>query len=178
MQTVIIRSHFIIHTIHLLMVFLLFVYFSKPKNKTLPKTQNILDKGNNTGRLKNATQISKAIKHQKPRNSTKQTKHYSERERERESLKMANLRTAMDSTFWDLNVSSPRILEGSARAIPGEPFPLDGARASRALRIQQLSLLGNGFPLGIIPSYGPAAHKELGSFSLQTLLLKHATSRW
>jgi len=152
--------------------------FQNQKIKTLPKTQNIIDKGNNTGRLKNATQISKAIKHQKPRNSTKQTKHYSERERERESLKMANLRTAMDSTFWDLNVSSPRILEGSARAIPGEPFPLDGARASRALRIQQLSLLGNGFPLGIIPSYGPAAHKELGSFSLQSLLLKHATSRW
>ncbi|KAE8038522.1 hypothetical protein FH972_011023 [Carpinus fangiana] len=91
---------------------------------------------------------------------------------------MANLRTAMDSTFWDLNVSSPQTLEGAARTVPGEPFPLDGARASRALRIQQLSLLGNGFPLGIIPSYGPAAHKELGSFSLQTLLLKHATSRW
>lgn len=91
---------------------------------------------------------------------------------------MANLRTAIDSAFWDLNVSSPRTLDGSAKAIPGEPFPLDGARASRVLRVQQLSLLGNGFPLGIIPSYGPAAHKELGSFSLQTLLLRPATSRW
>ncbi|GMY22953.1 protein TRIGALACTOSYLDIACYLGLYCEROL 4, chloroplastic [Fagus crenata] len=91
---------------------------------------------------------------------------------------MANLRTAMDSTFWDLNVSSPRNLEGSARSIPGEPLPLDGARASRVLRIQQLSLLGNGFPLGIIPSYGPTAHKELGSFALQTLLLKPAISNW
>jgi hypothetical protein len=84
----------------------------------------------------------------------------------------------MDSTFWDLNVSSPRNLEGSARSIPGEPLPLDGARASRVLRIQQLSLLGNGFPLGIIPSYGPTAHKELGSFALQTLLLKPAISNW
>lgn len=84
----------------------------------------------------------------------------------------------MDSTFWDLNVSSPRNLEGSARAIPGEPFPLDGARASRALRIQQVSLLGNGFPLGIIPSFGPTAHKELGSFALQTLLLRPETANW
>jgi hypothetical protein len=57
-------------------------------------------------------------------------------------------------------------------------LPLDGARASRVLRIQQLSLLGNGFPLGIIPSYGPTAHKELGSFALQTLLLKPAISNW
>lgn len=84
----------------------------------------------------------------------------------------------MDSAFWDLNVSSPHTLEGSAKAIPGDPFPLDGARASRALRIQQLSLLGNGFPLGIIPSYSPAAHKDLGSFSLQTLLLRPSTSNW
>ncbi|XP_062000529.1 protein TRIGALACTOSYLDIACYLGLYCEROL 4, chloroplastic [Rosa rugosa] len=91
---------------------------------------------------------------------------------------MANLRTAMDSAFWDLNVSSPHTLEGSAKAIPGDPFPLDGARASRALRIQQLSLLGTGFPLGIIPSYSPASHKDSGSFSLQSLLLRPATSNW
>lgn len=91
---------------------------------------------------------------------------------------MANLRTAMDSAFWDLNVSSPHTLEGSAKAIPGDPFPLDGARASRVLRIQQLSLLGNGFPLGIIPSYSPTSHKDLGSFSLQSLLLRPATSNW
>ncbi|ONI22230.1 hypothetical protein PRUPE_2G115700 [Prunus persica] len=91
---------------------------------------------------------------------------------------MANLRTAMDSAFWDLNVSSPHTLEGSAKAIPGDPFPIDGARASRVLRIQQLSLLGNGFPLGIIPSYSPTSHKDLGSFSLQSLLLRPATSNW
>ncbi|KAM1252167.1 hypothetical protein ACFX13_041034 [Malus domestica] len=65
---------------------------------------------------------------------------------------MANLRTTMDSAFWDLNVSSPQTLKGSAKAVPGDPFPLDGARASQALRIQQLFLLGNGFPLGVIPS--------------------------
>ncbi|KAM1124973.1 hypothetical protein ACFX11_040494 [Malus domestica] len=65
---------------------------------------------------------------------------------------MAILRTTMDSTFWDLNVSSPQTLEGSAKAVPSDPFPLNGARASQARRIQQLSLLGNGFPLGVIPS--------------------------
>ncbi|KAL5795131.1 hypothetical protein ACOSP7_003725 [Xanthoceras sorbifolium] len=89
---------------------------------------------------------------------------------------MANLRTAMDSAFWDQPISSPQTLDGSANSVPGEPFPLDAARASRALRIQQLALLGLGFPLGIIPSYSPTSQKELGSFSLQSLLLRPSTS--
>nr|DAD18239.1 TPA_asm: hypothetical protein HUJ06_019702 [Nelumbo nucifera] len=82
----------------------------------------------------------------------------------------------MDAAFWDLNISSPQTLDGSARHVPGEPLPLEGARASRALRAQQLSLLGSGFPLGIIPSYSPTSQKELGSFSIQSLLLKPAFS--
>ncbi|KAJ9171139.1 hypothetical protein P3X46_014542 [Hevea brasiliensis] len=76
---------------------------------------------------------------------------------------MANLRTAMDSAFWDQPISSPRTLEGSAGSMPGDPFPLDATRASRALRIQQLSLLGNGFPLGIIPSHSPTSNKDLAT---------------
>lgn len=92
---------------------------------------------------------------------------------------MANLRTAMDAAFWDLNISTPQALDGISRAVPGESIPLDGTRASKALRIQQLSLLGNGFPLGIIPSYSPSAnHKELGSFALQSLLGKAAFRNW
>lgn len=97
---------------------------------------------------------------------------------------MANLQTAMDSAFWDQPISSPRTLEGSANSIPGEPFPLDAARASRALRIQQLSFLGLGFPLGIIPSYAPASPSpsqkelELGSFALESLLLRPSISNW
>lgn len=84
----------------------------------------------------------------------------------------------MDATFWDLNISTPRALDGTARSVPGEPIPLDGSRASRALRVQQLSLLRNGFPLGIIPSYSPTSPKELGSFALQSLLFKADTSNW
>ncbi|GAV71801.1 DUF3769 domain-containing protein [Cephalotus follicularis] len=96
---------------------------------------------------------------------------------------MANLETAMDSAFWDQNIASPKTLEGMARSIPGDPFPLDAGRASRALRIQQLSLLGLGFPFGIIPSYSSTAtslrdnkDNALGSFSLQSLIFKTATS--
>ncbi|XP_042017994.1 protein TRIGALACTOSYLDIACYLGLYCEROL 4, chloroplastic-like [Salvia splendens] len=92
---------------------------------------------------------------------------------------MASLRTAMDATFWDLNVSTPQAIDGVCRAIPGDPIPLDGARASRALRFQQISLLGNGFPLGIIPSFSPSInHKELGSFALQSLIGRAAIGNW
>ncbi|MBA0717665.1 hypothetical protein Golax_005459 [Gossypium laxum] len=91
---------------------------------------------------------------------------------------MANLESAIDSAFWDQSISSPRTLDGSAKSVPGEPFPLDGARASKALRFQQLSFLRNGFPLGIVPSISPPSQKDLGSFSLQTLLLRPSTSNW
>ncbi|XP_050237908.1 protein TRIGALACTOSYLDIACYLGLYCEROL 4, chloroplastic [Mercurialis annua] len=91
---------------------------------------------------------------------------------------MANLRTAIDSGFWDQPISSPQTLEGCARSIPGDPFPVDATRASRALRIQQLSFLGNGFPLRLIPSYhSTSPHtKDPPSFSLQSVLFKLASS--
>ncbi|KAF5801087.1 hypothetical protein HanRHA438_Chr06g0253141 [Helianthus annuus] len=97
---------------------------------------------------------------------------------------MANLRTSMDASFYDLNIATPQTLHGTVRSIPGEPTPLDGACASKLLRMQQLSLLGNGFPLGIIPSYAPplfsssSSQKESGSLSLQTLWLKEPKEKW
>ncbi|CAA6673853.1 unnamed protein product [Spirodela intermedia] len=43
---------------------------------------------------------------------------------------MANLRMAMDAAFWDVNLASPQsLVDGVVRAVPGEPVPLDGARA-------------------------------------------------
>ncbi|CAN6831060.1 protein TRIGALACTOSYLDIACYLGLYCEROL 4, chloroplastic-like [Brassica napus] len=91
---------------------------------------------------------------------------------------MANLSSAIDSVFWDHNLSSPQTLEGTARSVPGEPFPVDGARASRSHRIQQLSLLREGFPLGVIPAFSPSSDKRLGSFSLNSLLLSPSSSNW
>ncbi|XP_008788716.2 protein TRIGALACTOSYLDIACYLGLYCEROL 4, chloroplastic [Phoenix dactylifera] len=91
---------------------------------------------------------------------------------------MAHLRLAMDAAFWDLNISSPQTLEGTARSVPGEPVPLALARASRTIRPQQLSFLANAFPLGIIPSFASTSQKELGSFSVQYLLPSPAASNW
>ncbi|RDX65659.1 Protein TRIGALACTOSYLDIACYLGLYCEROL 4, chloroplastic, partial [Mucuna pruriens] len=91
---------------------------------------------------------------------------------------MAKLRTGIDSAFWDLNVASSQCHDGWAKAVPGGPFPADGSVGSRVLRPQQLSFLGNGMPLSIVPSLSPTSPKDLGSLSLQTLLLKLASPRW
>ncbi|XP_028782486.1 protein TRIGALACTOSYLDIACYLGLYCEROL 4, chloroplastic [Neltuma alba] len=91
---------------------------------------------------------------------------------------MANLRTAMDSAFWDLNVSSPRTIDGCAKAVPGDPFPMDATVSSKALRIQQFSCFRNGFPLGIVPCLSPTSQKSLGSLSLQSLALKVSNHPW
>nr|XP_043619066.1 protein TRIGALACTOSYLDIACYLGLYCEROL 4, chloroplastic [Erigeron canadensis] len=94
---------------------------------------------------------------------------------------MANLRTSMDASFYDLNIATPQTLTASARSIPGEPVPLDGAYSSKLLRMQQLSLLGRGFPLGLIPSFAPplsSHNKDSASLSLQTIWLKQPTENW
>lgn len=98
---------------------------------------------------------------------------------------MANLRTSMDASFYDLNIATPQTLTGAARSIPGEPAPVDGAYASKLLRMQQLSLLGQGFPLGLIPSYAPpllssssSSQKDSASLSFQTLWTEKPAENW
>lgn len=91
---------------------------------------------------------------------------------------MANLRVAMDAAFYDLNLSSTQTLESTVKFVPDEPPPIPTARASRTLRRHQLSFFKNAFPLGIIPSFSPTNQKELGSFSLQSLLFGPTASNW
>lgn len=91
---------------------------------------------------------------------------------------MAKLSTAIDSSFWDLNVSSPRCHDGWAKSVPGDPFPVDGSVGSRILRPKQLSFFGSRMPLPIVPSLSPTSPKDLGSFTLQSLLLRLASPRW
>lgn len=49
---------------------------------------------------------------------------------------MANLTMAMDVTFWDIDMTSPQNLNCSAKLVPGDPVPLDGAVVGQALRFQ------------------------------------------
>lgn len=94
------------------------------------------------------------------------------------SSSMARLRTAIDSSFWDLNISSPQNLDGWAKFVPGDPIPLDASVSSRLYRHQQLPHITHHFPFGIIPSSAPSPKKEYGSFSFQSLLLDFTGHRW
>ncbi|XP_061370531.1 protein TRIGALACTOSYLDIACYLGLYCEROL 4, chloroplastic [Gastrolobium bilobum] len=91
---------------------------------------------------------------------------------------MANLRTAIDSAFWDLNIASPQTLDGWAKAVPGDPFPLDASVASRLLRPQQFNFFSNALSHRIIPSLSPTSPKDLGSFSLQSLFKIFSPPWW
>ncbi|KAK7277218.1 hypothetical protein RIF29_18369 [Crotalaria pallida] len=91
---------------------------------------------------------------------------------------MAKLRTAMDSAFWDMNISSPQTLDGWVKAVPDHPIPLDAYVGSRLLRPLQLSFLGTQLPINIIPSLSPSSNKDLGSFSLHSLLFRLTSPRW
>ncbi|KAJ1399422.1 hypothetical protein SESBI_30356 [Sesbania bispinosa] len=59
---------------------------------------------------------------------------------------MAKLKTAIDSGFWDLNVASPQSLDGWAKAVPGDPFPLDASVASRPFALSNSPSSGVAFP--------------------------------
>jgi len=91
---------------------------------------------------------------------------------------MARLRTAIDSSFWDLNISSPQNLDGWAKLVPGDPIPPDASVSSRLFRHQQLPEITSHFSFPIIPSLAPSPKKEYGSFSLQSLLLDFTGHRW
>ncbi|XP_031482313.1 protein TRIGALACTOSYLDIACYLGLYCEROL 4, chloroplastic [Nymphaea colorata] len=111
---------------------------------------------------------------------------------------MAKLRTAMDCAFWDVNLSSAATVDGVARAVPGDPFPVGLARAGTTLRAQQLPVFARGFPLGLVPNFCPplpssssctasgspssaaASLKDThGSFALQTpLFINPPSSNW
>ncbi|KAH7659185.1 hypothetical protein IHE45_16G015700 [Dioscorea alata] len=91
---------------------------------------------------------------------------------------MANLGAIMDSEFSDLHLSSPQVLDGVVRCVPGDPAPPALARAPRTIRPQQLSLLSQAFPLGLIPSLSPSSQKGLGSFAIQSFIHGPFSDNW
>ncbi|MED6111634.1 hypothetical protein PIB30_053984 [Stylosanthes scabra] len=88
------------------------------------------------------------------------------------------IRSAIDSSFWDFNVASPQTFDGRAKSIPGDPFPIDGSVSSRVSRPIQLSFIRAHSPLWVIPSFSPTTPKDLGSFSIHSLLFRLASPTW
>ncbi|KAM7487977.1 hypothetical protein LguiB_025461 [Lonicera macranthoides] len=69
---------------------------------------------------------------------------------------MKKLRWAMDGGFWDLDVSTPRTLDGVARPVPGDPLPLGISRGVRLSRPKQIDFFQRFMFLPFVPSFSPA----------------------
>ena len=87
---------------------------------------------------------------------------------------MRKLRWAMDGAgFWDLDVSTPKTLDGLASPVPGDPIPLGLSRGTRLSRPNQIDFMQRFMHAPLIPSYS----KPQG-LSLQRVLTIPFSDRW
>ncbi|GMI72453.1 TRIGALACTOSYLDIACYLGLYCEROL 4, PIGMENT DEFECTIVE 320 [Hibiscus trionum] len=66
---------------------------------------------------------------------------------------MKKLRWASDGDFWELDASTPRTLEGAARAVPGKALPLGLSRGTRLSRPNQIDFMQRFMAAPFLPSY-------------------------
>ncbi|KAJ7955337.1 protein TRIGALACTOSYLDIACYLGLYCEROL 4, chloroplastic-like [Quillaja saponaria] len=89
-------------------------------------------------------------------------------------MEMRKLRWAMDGGgFWDLDVSTPKTLDGLAFPVPGDPLPLGLSRGTRLSRPKQLHFMQRFMTAPFIPSYA-TPH----GFSLQRVLTIPFFENW
>lgn len=88
-------------------------------------------------------------------------------------MEMKKLRWAMDGSFWDLDISTPRTLDGLARPVPGDPLPLGLTRGARLSRPKQIDFMQRFMPVPFVPSYAAA-----NGFSLQRVLTIPISDNW
>lgn len=86
---------------------------------------------------------------------------------------MKKLRWAMDGDFWELDVSTPRTLEGTARAVPGDPLPLGLSRGTRLYRPKQIDFFQQFMYAPFVPSYSSGT-----GFTLQRVLTIPFAENW
>ncbi|GLT80983.1 hypothetical protein SLA2020_523920 [Shorea laevis] len=86
---------------------------------------------------------------------------------------MKKLRWAMDGDFWELDVSTPRTLEGTARAVPGDPLPLGLSRGTRLSRPKQIDFFQRFMTTPCVPSYSSGT-----GFTLQRVLTIPFAEKW
>ncbi|KAG7995651.1 hypothetical protein I3843_01G120800 [Carya illinoinensis] len=87
---------------------------------------------------------------------------------------MKKLRWAMDGGFWDLDVCTPRTLDGLARPVPGDPIPLGVSRGTRLSRAKQLHFMQRFMAAPFVPSYAAASN----GFALHRVLTIPFSENW
>uniref|UniRef100_A0A5B7BNP7 Protein TRIGALACTOSYLDIACYLGLYCEROL 4 n=1 Tax=Davidia involucrata TaxID=16924 RepID=A0A5B7BNP7_DAVIN len=92
---------------------------------------------------------------------------------------MKKLRWTMDGSFWDLDMSTPRTIDGLARPVPGDPLPLGISRGVRLSRPKQIDFFQRFMTMPFVPSYaGNSARGGGDGFSLQRVLNFPFGQRW
>ncbi|KAG1327590.1 protein TRIGALACTOSYLDIACYLGLYCEROL 4, chloroplastic [Cocos nucifera] len=82
---------------------------------------------------------------------------------------MRRLRWAADGGLWELDREAPVTMEGTARAVPGDPLPLGLSRGPRISRPKQLDFMHRFMSSPLVPSF--AGDPSNGGHGL---LLHHA----
>ncbi|KAG4170468.1 hypothetical protein ERO13_A12G148900v2 [Gossypium hirsutum] len=86
---------------------------------------------------------------------------------------MKKLRWAIDGELWELDASTPRTLEGAARAVPGKALPLGLSRGTKLFRPNQIDFMQRFMVAPFLPSY---TH-HLG-VTIQRVLSIPVTENW
>ncbi|KHG05876.1 Methionine--tRNA ligase [Gossypium arboreum] len=66
---------------------------------------------------------------------------------------MKKLRWAIDGELWELDASTPRTLEGAARAVPGKALPSGLSRGTKLFRPNQIDFMQRFMVAPFLPSY-------------------------
>ncbi|KAA8528157.1 hypothetical protein F0562_035592 [Nyssa sinensis] len=91
---------------------------------------------------------------------------------------MKKLRWTMDGSFWDLDMSTPRTIDGLARPVPGDPLPLGITRGVRLSRPKQIDFFQRFIYMPFVPSYAGNSARGGDGLSLQRVLTFPFGERW
>ncbi|KAK0608848.1 hypothetical protein LWI29_036877 [Acer saccharum] len=86
---------------------------------------------------------------------------------------MKKLRWAMEGDFWELDVSTPRTLDATARPVPANPLPLGLSRGTTISRPKQIDFFQRFMFLPFIPSFSAQSN-----FTLQRVLTIPFSENW
>ncbi|KAK3189577.1 hypothetical protein Dsin_029138 [Dipteronia sinensis] len=86
---------------------------------------------------------------------------------------MKKLRWAMEGDFWELDVSTPRTLDGTARPVPANPLPLGLSRGTTLSRPKQIDFFQRFMFLPFVPSFSAQSN-----FTLQRVLTIPFSENW
>lgn len=96
----------------------------------------------------------------------------------KERERMRKLRWAMDGGFWDLDMATPRTIDGSARLVPGNPLPLGLSRGTKLSRPKQLDFMHRFMSMPFVPCYSGDSLRGGDGFSLQRVVAFPFGENW